>query len=158
MYVYVCIYIYIYVNIDKCVCVYVWRHMVVTSDAIWSVNIFIYIYIYVGGGFMPTVCFIHAHIESSQIGPTCCCFLWPGHRTCKSLKTWPQRETPNSPLVPVLVSDGTGRALGGKGGSRRPGQVFEEKVEHLSAKMRKFHKHIYVTLPKAFEGRCHDCM
>ena len=68
---------------------------------------------------MPTVCFIHAHIESSQIG-----------------------ETPNSPLVPLIISEGTGRALGGKGGSRRPGQVFEEKVEHLSAKMRKFHKHM----------------
>ena len=60
---------------------------------------------------MPTVCFIHAHIESSQIG-----------------------ETPNSPLVPLIISEGTGRALGGK--------VFEEKVEHLSAKMRKFHKHM----------------
>ena len=29
-------------NIDKCVCVYVWRHMVVTSDAIWSGSICIY--------------------------------------------------------------------------------------------------------------------
>ena len=40
-------------NIDKCVCVYVWRHMVVTSDAIWSVNMYIYIYI-CWGGFMAT--------------------------------------------------------------------------------------------------------